>query len=186
MKSIVLITKGGSVKTQKIKDMKLETIYKKCKFRNDNNFDKINQYTGSGIWIHGTPISTYSRPPEASDGCIVLSNKDLVELKNILNTPGTPVILSNLSIIDLGLREEDDLKKDQKQLLSSINKWKDVWIDRSYEEYINFYSADAKYNNSNYKKWSLRKKNVFKKSKNITITLSNISIYEYPSAKDQV
>lgn len=40
MKSIVLITKGGSVKTQKIKDMKLETIYKKCKFRNDNNFDK--------------------------------------------------------------------------------------------------------------------------------------------------
>jgi murein L,D-transpeptidase YafK len=151
-----------------------------------NDFDKINQYTGSGIWIHGTPKSTYSRPPEASDGCIVLSNKDLVELKNILNTPGTPVILSNLSIIDLGLREEDDLKKDQKQLLSSINKWKDVWIDRSYEEYINFYSADAKYNNSNYKKWSLRKKNVFKKSKNITITLSNISIYEYPSDKDQV
>jgi len=151
-----------------------------------NNFDKINQYTGSGIWIHGTPKSTYSRPPEASDGCIVLSNKDLVELKNVLNTPGTPVILSNLSIIDLGLRDEEDLKKDQKQLLGSIKKWKEAWVDKNYEEYINFYSPDAKYNNSNFKKWSLLKKNIFKKSKNITITLNNISIYEYPSATDQV
>ena len=151
-----------------------------------NNFDKINQYTGSGIWIHGTPKSTYSRPPEASDGCIVLSNKDLVELNDVLNTPGTPVILSNLSIIDLSLRDEEDLRKDQKQLLNSIKRWKEAWIETNYEEYINFYSTDAKYNNSNYKKWSLLKKNVFKKSKNITITLSNISIYEYPSAKNQV
>ena len=150
-----------------------------------NKFDKFNKYTGSGIWIHGTPKSTYSRPPEASDGCIVLSNKDLIELKNVLNTPGTPVILSNLSIIDLSLRDEEDLKKDQKKLLNSIKKWKLAWEQANYKEYIKFYSPDAKYNNSNYKKWSLLKKNVFRKSKNITITLSNISIYEYPSDQDQ-
>jgi len=151
-----------------------------------NNFDKINQYTGSGIWIHGTSKSTYSRAPEASDGCIVLSNKDLVELKNVLDTVGTPVILSNLSIIDLGLRNEEDLKKDQKQLLNSVTKWKEAWINTNYEEYINFYSSDAKYNNLNYKKWSLLKKSVFKKSRNITIGLKNISIYEYPSTEDQL
>jgi len=151
-----------------------------------NNFDKLNRYTGSGIWIHGTPKSTYSRPPEASDGCIVLSNKDLIELKNVLNTRGTPVILTNLSIIDLGLRDEENLKKDQKQLLSSIKKWKEAWIDKNYEEYINFYSPDARYNNSNYNKWTRLKQKVFKKSKNITITLNNISIYEYPSIKDQL
>jgi len=146
-----------------------------------NNFDKINQYTGSGIWIHGTPKSTYSRAPEASDGCIVLSNRDLIELKNVLNTPGTPVILSNLSIIDLGLRDEEDLKKDQKELLNSIMKWKLAWIHKNYEEYIKFYRPYARYNNSNFKKWTHAKKNVFKKSKGIKISLTNISIYEYPS-----
>jgi len=149
-----------------------------------NNFDKINQYTGSGIWIHGTPKSTYSRAPEASDGCIVLSNKDLVKLKKVLNTPGTPVILSNLSIIELSLRDEEELNKDQKQLLSAIGKWKAAWVNTNYEGYINFYSSDARYNNSNYKKWSLLKKTIFKKSKNISITLNNISIYEYPSTND--
>ena len=73
-----------------------------------NEYDKINKFTGSGIWIHGTPKSTYSRPPEASDGCIVLSNRDLVEIKNILNTTGTPIILSNLSITNLSLRKKNE------------------------------------------------------------------------------
>ena len=32
---------------------------------------------GHGIWLHGTPSDTYSRPPRASDGCVVLANDDL-------------------------------------------------------------------------------------------------------------
>ena len=151
-----------------------------------NNFDILNKFTGSGIWIHGTPKSTYSRAPEASDGCIVLSNKDLIEIKNVLNTPGTPVILSNLSIINLGLRDEEAIKDDQKQLLNSIKEWKEAWKNTNYEAYINFYSHEARYNNLSYKKWSRLKSNVFKKSKNIKISINNISIYEYPSEDKQL
>jgi murein L,D-transpeptidase YafK len=51
-------------------------------------YDRLNNFTGSGIWIHGTPSSTYSRPPQSSDGCIVLSNNDINELAYILNKPG--------------------------------------------------------------------------------------------------
>ena len=151
-----------------------------------NEYDKINKFTGSGIWIHGTPKSTYSRPPEASDGCIVLSNSDLVEIKNILNTTGTPIILSNLSITKLSLRTKNEIKKDQERILNSIEKWKKSWVSKNFSEYLNFYSNDAIYNNATYKKWTQNKKNVFKKSKNITISLSNISIYEYPSDQEQL
>ena len=31
---------------------------------------------GHGIWLHGTPSDTL-RPPKASDGCVVLTNRDL-------------------------------------------------------------------------------------------------------------
>lgn len=151
-----------------------------------NKFDKINNFTGSGIWIHGTPKSTYSRPPEASDGCIVLSNKDLVEIKNILNTIGTPIILSNLSITKLSLRKEENIKEDQKQILNSIKNWKESWVSANYNEYINFYSPKAIYNNSEYRKWTRAKKNVFNKSKNIQISLNDISIYEYPSETEEL
>jgi murein L,D-transpeptidase YafK len=151
-----------------------------------NKFDKINNFTGSGIWIHGTPKSTYSRPPEASDGCIVLSNKDLVEIKNILNTIGTPIILSNLSITKLSLRKEEDIKEDQEQIINSIKNWKESWVSANYNEYINFYSPKAIYNNSEYRKWTRAKKNIFNKSKNIQISLNDISIYEYPSETEEL
>ena len=150
-----------------------------------NKFDKFNNYTGSGIWIHGTPKSTYSRPPEASDGCIVLSNKDLVKIEHILNTTGTPIILSNLSIKDLSLRSESDIQDEQNQLLNNIENWKKSWESKDYDQYINFYSRDAIYNKTMFEQWSLAKKNVFKKSKTIKISLGNISIYEYPSDLDQ-
>ena len=146
-----------------------------------NEFDKVKKYTGSGIWIHGTPKTTYSRPPEASDGCIVLSNKDLIAIQEILNTPGTPVILSNLSINELSSRNRKDIKNDQKEILNSIEKWKKSWINTNFDAYMNFYANTAKYNKKDYKIWSIDKKKVFDKSKNIKISLDNISLYEYPS-----
>jgi len=146
-----------------------------------NEFDKVKKYTGSGIWIHGTPKTTYSRPPEASDGCIVLSNKDLINIQEILNTAGTPVILSNLSINELSLRNRKDIKNDQKEILNSIERWRKSWVNKNFDEYMNFYISNAKYNNKNYKIWSIDKKKIFNKSKNIQISLDNISLYEYPS-----
>lgn len=35
---------------------------------------------GYGIWLHGTPSDTFSRPPRTSDGCVVLANTDLDEI----------------------------------------------------------------------------------------------------------
>ena len=45
-----------------------------------NEWDKLNGRSGSGIWLHGTPSDSYSRPPLSSDGCVVLTNPDLNKL----------------------------------------------------------------------------------------------------------
>src|SRR5512135_109477 len=42
-----------------------------------NEWDKREGRNGHGIWMHGTPSDTYSRPPRASNGCVVLANNDL-------------------------------------------------------------------------------------------------------------
>ena len=34
-----------------------------------NIWDRRNGRTGTGIWLHGTPSTIFSRPPEDSDGC---------------------------------------------------------------------------------------------------------------------
>lgn len=59
-----------------------------------NAVDAMRNKTGSGIWLHGTPSAQYSRAPEATDGCVVLSNP---EMEHLLRLPGwrmTPVIIA--------------------------------------------------------------------------------------------
>ena len=59
-----------------------------------NEWDKRVGRSGHGIWLHGTPPDTYSRPPRASQGCVVLANDDLRRLEAVLQPGLTPVIIS--------------------------------------------------------------------------------------------
>jgi len=59
-----------------------------------NEWDKINGRSGSGIWLHGMPSSSFSRPPLASDGCVVLTNPDFLKIAASVDIGRTPVIIS--------------------------------------------------------------------------------------------
>lgn len=59
-----------------------------------NAWDKKRDKTGYGIWLHGTPIGAYSRPPLASDGCVALTNRDFNRLDRQVS-PGAPVVITN-------------------------------------------------------------------------------------------
>lgn len=66
-----------------------------------NDLDVLDGKTGSGIWIHGSPSEQYARAPEATDGCVVLSNPDMQSLMNLQLPAGTPVfILSQIEWVD--------------------------------------------------------------------------------------
>jgi murein L,D-transpeptidase YafK len=146
-----------------------------------NQYDKLKNYTGSGIWVHGTPGYTYSRAPLSSDGCIVLSNLDLNKISNILNTPNTPIIITNKSIGEI-----NTLTDQKKTILNRVEDWKKQWMKKDFNNYIKFYEKNAMYNNHLYEKWVERKKNIIRKSKNINIQLSDISIFEYPNIKNEM
>lgn len=60
-----------------------------------NEWDKINGRSGSGIWLHGTPSDSFSRPPLSSDGCVVLSNPDLHKLYGSVEIGKTPVVIAD-------------------------------------------------------------------------------------------
>ncbi len=59
-----------------------------------NEWDRRQGRNGGGIWLHGTPSNTYSRPPRASDGCVVLTNQDLEAITRNVQVGLTPVIIS--------------------------------------------------------------------------------------------
>ena len=59
-----------------------------------NAIDVMRKRTGSGIWLHGTPSAQYSRAPEATDGCVVLSNPEMAHLLGLGALRLTPVLIA--------------------------------------------------------------------------------------------
>ena len=60
-----------------------------------NDWDKVQGRSGSGIWVHGTPPETFSRPPLSTDGCVVVSNDDLNFLTRTVEIGKTPILIGD-------------------------------------------------------------------------------------------
>ena len=60
-----------------------------------NQLDVKRGKTGSGIWLHGTPSTNFSRPPLSTDGCVVLANPDLQRIIKTVEIRNTPVVIAN-------------------------------------------------------------------------------------------
>jgi L,D-peptidoglycan transpeptidase YkuD (ErfK/YbiS/YcfS/YnhG family) len=87
-----------------------------------NDWDKKQGRTGSGIWLHGTPRSTFSRAPLASRGCVVLNNPAMQTLlsKHRLDET-TPVIIAKNE--PLALAENTLYDHEKQEVLVEINSW---------------------------------------------------------------
>jgi murein L,D-transpeptidase YafK len=144
-----------------------------------NEWDRRNKRTGSGIWLHGTPSDTYSRPPRASNGCVVLANDDLNKLAPYLQIGVTPVIIANrvdwLDENDRGKREE---------LLQTIERWRKDWSSLDTNAYLKHYSRSFFSENANYAAWAKQKQQVNGAKSWIKVGLSNISVFTYPEQPD--
>jgi hypothetical protein len=87
-----------------------------------NLFDKLHGRTGSGIYVHGVPFNTYSRPPKDSDGCVTLANDELVALMNTVPIHDTPVIITR-QIHWVG---DDATQLHRAEILDAVNHWQSV------------------------------------------------------------
>ena len=146
-----------------------------------NEWDKENNRKGSGIWIHGTPSNTYSRPPRASDGCVVVTNQDLKELAPILQSGKTPVIIAN----NLQWLDNANSTEEQK-LTAAIDEWLNDWRAQDTSKYLSHYSKDFSSNGINFQQWSEHKYRVQASKPDVTISLSDISMFSYPDSEKKL
>ncbi len=147
-----------------------------------NEWDKRQGRKGHGIWLHGTPSDTYSRPPKASDGCVVLSNVDLDAVAKNLQIGLTPVIISN-SIEWLSL---DDWQKERATLNKKIDEWRSDWESRDINRYLRHYSSKFKTNDQTLEQYAQQKRQVNAGKEWIKVKLSNVSMFRDPGAADMV
>jgi len=144
-----------------------------------NAWDRRLGRNGHGIWLHGTPSDTYSRPPRASDGCIVLSNPDLISLSQYLQVGVTPVIISEgVEWIDGDAQEAD-----RKALAGAIEAWRIDWESRDSGRYLSHYAAEFESEDQDLASWSAHKRKVNAGKAWIKVGVSGITMVRYPREK---
>ena len=147
-----------------------------------NEWDQRHNRSGSGIWLHGTPSDTYSRPPRSSDGCLVLNNQDLKSLAPILQTGKTPIIIAN----NLSWSAKGSGDTEKQSLQAAMGNWLNDWRSQDTDQYLSHYSSAFNNNGINYQQWSAHKYRVQANKPEISITLSNVSIFAYPDSKQKL
>ena len=148
-----------------------------------NAWDKRLGRNGHGIWLHGTPSDTYSRPPRASDGCIVLANTDLEAVGRTLQIGLTPVIIAD----EIEWADAATIAAERAALAGAVEQWRADWQSRDTERYLAHYSSRfASREGQDYNGWASHKRKVNSAKRWIKVGLSRVAMFRYPRERDFV
>jgi murein L,D-transpeptidase YafK len=145
-----------------------------------NEWDIRSQRNGFGIWLHGVPRNTYSRPPKASDGCVVLSNEDLMQLGRYITIGKTPVIIAP----SLTWSDPESLAVARDELNESIENWRKDWESRNTDRLLGHYSNDFRDGRNDFQSFADSKRRINAGKSWIKVGLSGLSIYRQPGQSD--
>jgi murein L,D-transpeptidase YafK len=141
-----------------------------------NEWDQRLGRNGHGIWIHGTPSNTYSRPPRASEGCVVLANDDMKTLGQFIQTGKTPVIIAE----QIDWVDHDKLDASRGELSAAVDQWRRDWESLDTARLLENYSPGFRSESQNYSQFSQAKQRNNAAKEWVKLGLSNVSLMLYP------
>jgi murein L,D-transpeptidase YafK len=172
--------------TRYIDDDELPDLYGRGAFpvNYPNTWDIRHKRSGGGIWIHGTPSYTYNRAPWSSNGCVVLSNTDFLQINNYID-PGlhTPVIITEkINWISL-----EQWQQNQKSILKVLTQWISDWESNDHKRYTSHYSkTDFEAYGRDFKTWENHKRWVNRNKKGVNVEYRNLNIFKYPGEENLI
>lgn len=148
-----------------------------------NEWDKLHGRSGSGIWLHGTPPDSFSRPPLSSDGCVVLTNPDLHELAETVEIGKTPVVISES--VEFVTRAKWD--HERKVAATLVDGWRLDLESLNQSRLMANYSRQFKSERGeNLTTWFAKRQQVLGRAKDLSIKLREVSYFFYPGRDDLI
>ena len=170
---------GAQLQQKKLSDLYGSAAYP---LSYPNEWDRHQGMDGHGIWLHGTPSDTYSRPPRASDGCVVLTNPDIKTIGPILQSGKTPVVIAS----NVQWLASEHLAAEKNDLLQAVEQWRRDWEAQDTDSYLAHYSQTFFSADHNLSSWAADKRRKQASKPSVKIGLSNISMFRYPDDQQQM
>lgn len=141
-----------------------------------NAWDVREGNTGSGIWLHGSPKDTFSRPPQASEGCISLSNGHFTELDGIVDFQATPVLIGT----QYEWLSETEWQQKRTAFRQVVDRWQQDWESLNSDRYLANYSASFNNGGMNFSRFASHKRRVNAGKSFIDVEVNDLSIFQHP------
>lgn len=136
-----------------------------------NVFDKFENKTGDGIWLHSVPDTVPLN--RGSKGCVVLRNENIQKLSDQISLNRSHLIINaKTDWVDSKVHEA---KKNK--VVTWLKNWKEYWQQQDLDNYIKLYSDDFSAPSFNKKSWLKHKEKLKGIYKTITIDFSKPSIF---------
>ncbi len=136
--------------------------------------------SGGGIWLHGTPPQNYARPPRSTDGCLVLSNPDILALIRQVSVGATPVVVSS----QLVWKPAAQLQAQAHPFEAALKAWREAKQAGDVSKVLGFYTPDFASYGKNLEQYTPQIRSEVKASKGRTIELKDLSYLNWTDSAD--
>jgi len=168
--------------TESLDTSKLHDKYGIAAFPLDypNAWDRFNDRTGNGIWLHGVDHRNPERPPLDTDGCLSLPNDELLKLADTLEPLVTPVIVARA----MEWAPPADLDQLRVEFRTALDLWSESLAKGDIITHLSLYAEDFRYRDMNRDAWSSYRLNVFERRKLDAVMLDDVLLMADPEVAD--
>ena len=136
--------------------------------------------SGGGIWLHGTPPQQYARPPRSTDGCLVLSNPDILALIRRISVGATPVVVSS----QLVWQARPQLQAQARPFELALNAWREAKEAGDLNKVLGFYTPDFASYGKSLEQYTPQIRSELKQTKGHTIELKDLSYLQWSDSAE--
>ena len=136
--------------------------------------------SGSGIWLHGTPPQQFARAPRSTDGCLVLSNPDILALIRRVSVGETPVVVSS----QLVWKPANQLQSQARPFESALNAWREAKEAGDLNKVLGFYTPDFASYGKSLEQYTPQIRSELKTTRGRTIALKDLSYLQWSDSAE--
>ena len=145
-----------------------------------NAWDRYNERTGSGIWLHGVDANAPKRPPRDTDGCLALPNEALSLLAGELVPQVTPIIVAR----EMRWSSQSDVEMLRLEFRLALEGWRESQEKGDLTQYLAHYDESFLSRGMDKGEWSAYRMGVFEARQLDAIKLDDVMLLADPEERE--
>ena len=168
--------------TESLDISKLHAKYGAAAFPLDypNAWDRFNQRTGYGIWLHGVDPDNPHRPARDTDGCLALPNEEIVKLAGELKPLLTPVIVAR----EIDWVAPSNIEELRQEFRGMLDIWRESLEQGDLVKFLSLYSDNSRHSGMEHQEWLTSMRENFHNQGFESVRLEDVMLVAHPEEPD--